>query len=39
MPRACSFVTAVAVGDRITPTDAYLTYAADVLVRYSDAIG
>jgi hypothetical protein len=39
LPRAAPYVSAAAVGDRITPTDFYLTYAADVLIRYSNAIG
>jgi hypothetical protein len=39
LPRAAPYVSPAAVGHRITTTDAYLTYAADVLVRYSDAIG
>lgn len=39
LPRAAPFVTATAIGDRITPTASYLTYAIDVLVRYSNALG
>ncbi len=39
LPRACHFVTATGVGDNVGPTESYLTYSADVLVRYSNAIG
>ena len=38
-PRAKAYVAAAAVGDNVAPTDAYLAYSIDVLVRYSNAIG
>jgi hypothetical protein len=33
------FVKPVVVGDNVSPTEDYLAYAADVLVRYSNSIG
>jgi hypothetical protein len=37
-PRANAFVKVAALGDKVTPTGAYLAYATDVLMRYSNAI-
>lgn len=39
LPRAAHFIKVTSVGDNVSPTEGYLAYAADVLVRYSDAIG
>jgi len=39
LPRAAPFVNVTVAGDNVTPTEIYLAYAADVLVRYSNAIG
>jgi hypothetical protein len=39
LPRAHPHVKAAILGDNVSPTDSYLAYAADVLVRYSNAIG
>jgi hypothetical protein len=39
LPRAHPFVKTVAVGENVSPTDAYLVYSADVMVRYSDSVG
>jgi hypothetical protein len=39
LPRANPHVKAVVVGENLSPTETYLTYAADVMVRYSNAIG
>jgi hypothetical protein len=39
LPRADPFVKTVVVGDNVIPNEAYLTYSADVLIRYSNAIG
>jgi hypothetical protein len=39
LPRAAPYVTPAKVGDNVRPTASYLTYAADVMVRYSNAIG
>jgi hypothetical protein len=39
LPRAGSFVKAVVEGDRVIPTEKYLTYADDVMVSYSNAVG
>jgi hypothetical protein len=38
-PRARRYVAAAALGDNVAPTETYLAYATDVLVRYSNAIG
>jgi hypothetical protein len=38
-PRASPYVTNAAIGDNVAPTDIYLAYTVDVLVRYSNAIG
>jgi hypothetical protein len=37
--RAGHFVIAAVTGDNVSPTERYLTYSADVLVRYSNSIG
>jgi hypothetical protein len=39
LPRATPYVKAVVVGENLSPTETYLAYAADVMVRYSNAIG
>jgi len=39
LPRARQFITAAVEGDNVSPTEIYLTYSADVLVRYSNSIG
>ncbi|QJE97864.1 hypothetical protein [Luteolibacter luteus] len=38
-PRAYPYVKAAVIGDNVNPDPAYLTYATDVLIRYSDEIG
>jgi hypothetical protein len=37
-PRASPFVVAVAKGSDVSPSEGYITYAGDVLVRYSNAM-
>jgi hypothetical protein len=39
LPRANPHVKAVVVGENLSPTEMYLAYAADVMVRYSNSIG
>ena len=39
LPRAAPYVKATVIGDNVSPTEIYLTYSTDVLVRYSTAIG
>ena len=39
LPRAAQFIRVASIGDNVSPTEGYLAYAADVLVRYSDVIG
>ena len=39
LPRANPHVKTVVVGENLSPTETYLAYAADVMVRYSNAIG
>jgi hypothetical protein len=39
LPRANPQVKAVVAGENLSPTEMYLAYAADVMVRYSNAIG
>lgn len=38
LPRANPFVKVTSVGDNVSPTDHYLGYATDVMIRYSNAI-
>lgn len=39
LPRANPHVKAVVIGENLSPTETYLAYAADVMVRYSNSIG
>lgn len=39
LPRSNRYVKAAVDGENLSPTETYLAYAADVMVRYSNAIG